>query len=43
MSCSLQSGRSPLYVAIEKGHTDVIDTLVKHGADVNTKDHVRNL
>ena len=43
MSCSLQLKRSPLLVAIEKGHTDVIDILVKHGANVDTKDHVRNL
>ena len=40
---SLQYGRRPLHVAIEKGHTDVIDILVKHGANVDTKDRVRNL
>ena len=39
MSCSLQWDRSPLLVAIEKGHTDVIDILVTHGANV---DNVRN-
>ena len=43
MSCSLQDGRSPLHVAIEKGHTDVVDILVKHVADVDTMDRVRNL
>ena len=43
MSCSLQYGRSPLHVAVQKGHTNVVDILVKHGADVNTKDVVRNL
>ena len=43
MSCSLQDKRSPLHVAIEKGHTDVVDILVKHGADVDSKDKVRNL
>ena len=43
MSCSLQFEESPLHVAIEKGHTNVVDILVKHGADVNTKDRVRNL
>ena len=37
MSCSLQDGRSPLHIAIEKGHTDVVDILVKHGANVDTK------
>ena len=40
---SLQYGRSPLDVATEKGHTAVVDILVKHGADINTKDGVRNL
>ena len=40
---SLQGGRSPLLVAIEKGHTDVIDILVTHDADVNTEDDVRNI
>ena len=43
MSCSLQFEESPLHVAAEKGHTNVVDILVKHGADVNTKDRVRNL
>ena len=43
MSCSLQGERSPLHAAVEKGHTDVIDILVRHGANVNTKDWVRNL
>ena len=43
MSCSLQNKRSPLNVAVEKGHTDVVDILVRHGANVNTKDQVRNL
>ena len=26
--------------AIEKGRTDVVEVLIKHGADVNTKDNV---
>ena len=43
MSCSLQDGRSPLHVAAEKGHTDFVDILVTHGANVDTKDSVRNL
>ena len=42
MSCSLQYGRTPLHVAAENGHTDVVDILLKHGADVNTQDKVRN-
>ena len=40
---SLQYGRSPLHVAVEKGHTDVIDILLKHGADANIKDRVTTL
>ena len=40
---SLQYGKSPLYVAADKGHTDVIDILVTHGANVDTKNWVRNL
>ena len=44
MSCSLQFKESPLHVAAEKGHTGVVvDILVKHGADINTKDGVRNV
>ena len=43
MSCSLQFKESPLHVAAEKGHTDVIYILVKHGANVDTKNYVRNL
>ena len=43
MSCSLQYGKSPLHVAVEKGHSGVVDILLKHGADVNIQDRVRNL
>ena len=43
MSCSPQHERSPLYVAAKKGHTDVVDVLVPHGANTNTLDSVRNL
>ena len=43
MSCSPQHERSPLYVAAKKGHTDVVDVLVTHGANTNTLDSVRNL
>ena len=39
MSCLLQDGRSPLLVATEEGHTDVVDILVTHGVDVH---NVRN-
>ena len=32
---NIQDGLSPLYVASREGHTDVVDMLVKAGADVN--------
>ena len=32
---TIQNGASPLYVASQEGHTDVVDILVKAGADVN--------
>ena len=43
MSCSLQYDRSPLHVAVIKGHMDIVAILLKHGANANTKDSVRNL
>ena len=43
MSCSTQLKRSPLHVATEKGHMDMVAILLKHGANTNTKDEVRNL
>ena len=43
MSCSLQNGRSPLRVAVEKGQTAIVDILLKHGASTHSLDRVRNL
>ena len=43
MTCSLQQGRSPLHIAAEKGHRDVVYQLVRNGANVDTKDEVKNL
>ena len=31
----LQDGASPLYVASQEGHTDVVDILIKAGADIH--------
>ena len=39
-TCPLQFGATPVYMAALRGHTDVIDTLVKHGANVNTANQV---
>ena len=35
MSCSLQDGSHALHAAVEKGHIDVINILVTHGANVD--------
>ena len=35
VSFTVQNGASPLYIASAYGHTDVVDILVKAGADVN--------
>ena len=43
MFYSLQDGRSPLHEATEKGNMDIVAILLKHGANTNTEDWVRNL
>ena len=35
VSFTVQDGASPLYAASQEGHTDVVDILVKAGANVN--------
>ena len=35
MCFTVQAGVSPLYVASQNGHTDVVDLLVRAGADVH--------
>ena len=35
MTCSLQDGKTALHLATEKGHTDVVDILVKHDASMH--------
>ena len=42
-ACSIQYKGSPLHVAVEKGHMDMVAILLKHGANTNTKNEVRNL
>ena len=42
MIYSLQYGKRPLYVAAKKGHTNVVDMLLTHGAYTGDK-WVRNL
>ena len=36
MSCSLQGKRSPVHLAAEKGHTGIVDILIRHGAVVDS-------
>ena len=33
--CQTQDGVSPVYVASQKGHTEVVDLLVQAGADIH--------
>ena len=35
ISSTVQGGCTPLYLASEEGHTEVVDTLLKSGADPN--------
>ncbi|MCP4659101.1 MAG: DUF3667 domain-containing protein [bacterium] len=32
--------RTPLHVASDKGHTEIVDLLLAHGADLNAQDHL---
>ena len=36
-----QTGVTPLYIASQKGHSDVVNILIRNGADVNMARHVR--
>ena len=38
MTYSLQCNRSPLHIAAEKGQTGLVNILIKHGANSDTKD-----
>ena len=38
MSCSLQDGKTALHLAVENGHTDVVDILVKHNPYMTVMD-----
>ena len=42
MSCSRQDGKTALHLAAEKGHTEVVDILVKH-MDMYGQDKVSDL
>ena len=36
----LQNGASPLFIASQEGHSEVVDVLVKNGANVNQPKNV---
>ena len=42
LTFSLQYGTTSLYVASQKGHSDVVNTLIRNGADVSMVLHVRH-
>ena len=39
----IQSGSTPLFVASQNGHKDVVTTLLRNGADVNLRFEVRTV
>ena len=41
LSLAVQGGVSPLYMASKNGHTEIVDLLVRAGADVNQANKVR--
>ena len=36
-----QDGATPLFIASERGHSDVVNILIRNGADVNKSMEVR--
>ena len=40
MGFVLQDGRSPLHMASQEGHLDVVKTLIEAGANINEADKV---
>ena len=36
-----QNGATPLYVASQNGHSDIVNILIRNGADVNMAANVR--
>ena len=36
-----QSGMTPLFIASQNGHSDVVNILIRNGADVNMAEEVR--
>ena len=38
--CIFQNGFTPLHLASQEGHTDMVSLLLEHKANVNPKSHV---
>ena len=36
----MQYNSTPLHKASEKGHTDIVKTIISHGGDIHAKDKV---
>ena len=39
---SLQDGTTPLFIASQQGHSDVVNILIRNGADVNMAKEVKH-
>ena len=39
----LQTGATPLYIACQNGHSDVVNTLIRNGADISLAFQVHNI
>ena len=42
-TCAFQDNKTALHLACERGHLQVVQSLVGHGADVNCSDTVSSL
>ena len=41
MIYSLQEGKGPLHEAVASGHTDIVNILITHGANLDLKNRVK--
>ena len=38
--CTVQDGYTPLHIAAQNGHVEVVETLIKSGADISVVEKV---